>query len=805
MSDFDRSCRSENRQQQKHFTVRVLKGVLPVKSLRNYTILLLVFLLTAGFIAGCGSNGDNNGGGDDTGTVAGKITDISGNPVSGAVCSINTGETSSKETYSDTTGNDGIFNIPGVPPGTWNLLITASGYQTLTLSITVTSGGTTSVPESETQVSPSGKGTVTGTATDAANSLPLQGVSITVTGASAPAVSASDGTYTVTDITSGSQTVAAVKTGYVNYSSSVNVVADSTVTHNISMTPEQIPEPDPGKGHVKGKVIDDNENGIPGVTCTIVEKGKATITAQTDSTGNYILLNVNAGSQAVNMTKTGYNNALVGITVVEGQTVTADTVTMGTEVSTGSTLLCSIPRTGEIAARDSEDPAVSDDGGMVVFYSDQPLVATHISNDEHVYLFRSSSGVVTMVDKNYQGLESNDEGFFATISGDGSRIAFASDASDLLGQGADGNDARDIFIYDVSTGVITRVSTDFSNKAIGGNFDSDLPCISGDGNYVAFSSVADNLCNPGLYTDPGQADTVNIYRATIGSDGKTASMMMISQRQRGGECDPNDWLDGFAQPVSRNSAQPYISFDGRFVIYVSDAQKGVFWDNVGHGAADADKTLVQTPDKGRDIPGVDYDVFLCDTSKTVSTMTTFVSINEKQQTQPSFFAGGFWCSNPSVSDDGKYAAFECMDGSDTWTAASDNITDVWIKNLSTGELRRITDAGGGSRGDSTNPRISRDGTLCVFDSAADGFVQNDTNKSNDIFVYSLVNGTYTRVNLTSNNQQAEDTVTGGGNGSLEPCLSGNNNYVVFESDAKNLVQNQYFTPGSTDIYLRKWK
>lgn len=774
-----------------------------MKKNEHYAILLLMLLFVAGFIAGCGSSGGGNGSGDDTGSVMGKITDVSGTPVIGAVCAINTDDVSARETYSDTTDNDGVFNIPGVPAGTWSLTITATGYQQKTLSVTVNSGETTDVPESETQVTPSGKGTVTGIVKDAANDSPLEGVSISVTNAPAPVSSGSDGAYTLQNVTAGLQTVTAAKTNYIDYSSSVTVIADSTVSHNISMTPEDIPVPDPGKGHIKGKVIDDTGNGISGVTCTVAEKGKADITAQTDSTGNYILLNVQTGSRTVDMTKTGYDNALVQVTVVEGQTATADTVIMRTEVSTGTTLLCSVPRISENAAGVAQNPVVSDDGSMVAFLSDQRLVSIHISDEAHVYLYRRSSGTVTMVDKNPQGLEGNDDGYFPTISGNGNRIAFVSEATDLLGQGADNNDASDIFLYDVPSGVITRISTDFDNKAIGGNYDSNLPSISRDGNYVAYASIADNLCNPGLYTNPGEPDNMNIYRAALGADGKTTSTMMISQRQRGGECDPNDWQDAFAQPVPRTSVLPYISSDGRFVIYLSDAQKGDFWDTAGHGAADADKTLVQTPAKGRDIPGFDYDVFLCDTTKSVDIMTTFVSMDEKQQTQPSLQPGSA-CLNATVSDDGKIAAFDCIDAG-IWTAASDDIIDVWIKNLSTGELRRITYANGGTRGDSTNPKISRDGTLCVFDSAATGLVQNDTNNSNDIFVYSLTDGSCTRVNLNSNNEQTEDTVTGGGQGSLFPYISGNNNYVVFESDAKNLVQNQYLTPGATDVYLRKWK
>ena len=771
---------------------------------RFFLFVTLVFLLASGLIAGCG--GDDDGGGDSsTGNISGTVTNTEGNPVEGATCSITTTETDSKPVYTDTTDGDGLFLINGVPGGTWTLTINASGYQSLTLTTTINPGNTTEVPESETQVQPSGNGTVTGTVTNSGNSAAVEGAVITVTNAPNTGTSAADGTYTIENITAGVQTVTATKDGFKDYSSSVTVTANSAVTHNIAMTPDEIPTPDPGKGHITGKVQDESGNGISGVTCTVVEKGKATITAQTDSQGQYTLLNVTEGSQTVNMAKTGYDNAQVQSTVVDGQTVTAGTVTMRQEVSSGTTLLCSIPRTTEDAAKGAMNPTVSDDGSLVAFEADQPLLAIHNSANAHIYYFRRSSGVVTMVDKNTDGNEGNDNSTAAMISGDGSRVVFVSDATDLLGQGADSNDAGDIFLYDIPTGKVTRISTSFNNKNIGGNFDSQMPSISRDGTYVAFSSMADNLCNPGLYVDTNSPDTINIYRATIGDDGTTTSMMMISQRQRGGECDPNDWQDGGGNPMQRNSFFPYISSNGRYVVYLSDAQKGIFWATAGHGAGDDDKTLVQTPAQGRDLMQIDLDVFLCDTEKSVSTMTTLVSIDAEGKTQPDFIGGGFMCMLPTVSDDGKYVAFTCMDGGNTWMAQSDFITDVWLKNTTTGELTRVSACSSGIRDESQFIRVSRDGTLCSFDSSSTGFVQNDTNNSSDCFVYDIENRTYTRVNLTSNNEQAEDTVTGGGNGSMNVTLSGNNNYVVFESDAKNLVQNEYFVPGAYDVYLRKWR
>jgi len=653
---------------------------------------------------------------------------------------------------------------------------------------------------SQTQITPTGTGNVAGKVTDNSTGIALGDASITISGGPQNATSGVDGLYTLEDVIVGIHTISATRSSYRDYSSSVTVTANTTVTHNIAMTPMEIPPPEPGKGHVTGIVNDEDGNALSGVACAIVEKGKGTITAQTDSMGKYTLRNVTPGVQRVNMTKTGYSNANVDTTVVEGQTVTAETVTMRKEIASGTTLLCSIPRTKEDAAKWANEPTVSDDGGLVAFIANQPLLATHITNNIHTYLFQTSSGTVTMLDRAPDGLEGNDDCPGSFICGNGSRVAFASDATNLLGQGMDANGWGDIFLYDVSSGKVTRISTDIENKKIGGDGTSMMPSMSRDGTYVAFSSDADNLCMPGLYTNPGTPDTINVYRAAVGPDGTTSSTMMISQRLRGGECDLNDW--GGVIPI--RSMQPYISSDGRFVVYTSNAQKGIWWAAQGHGPADDDKTLTEF-DAQRDTPGIGSDIFLCDTTKTIGTWTRLVSIDKNNKTQPNIVGGGLPCMWPSVSDDGSLVAFECMDQGNTWIANSDNFFDVWVKNVNTGELKRITTANSGVRGDSNSSKISRDGTLCVFDSQSTGFVEHDTNNSLDIFVYNMTTGEYTRVNLGSNGQQAEDTVTGGGTGSEWPFLSGNNNFVVFESDAKNLASSPYFTTGATDVFLRKWQ
>ena len=84
-------------------------------------------------------------------------------------------------------------------------------------------------------------------------------------------------------------------------------------------------------------------------------------------------------------------------------------------------------------------------------------------------------------------------------------VAFSSLASNLVP--GDTNDAADIFVKDMTTGAVERVSVTSSGEQTtaspdaGGLNSSDYPCISPDGRYVTFTSWANNLA-------PGALDSV---------------------------------------------------------------------------------------------------------------------------------------------------------------------------------------------------------------------------------------------------------------------------------------------------------
>ncbi|WP_395091285.1 TolB family protein [Armatimonas sp.] len=89
-------------------------------------------------------------------------------------------------------------------------------------------------------------------------------------------------------------------------------------------------------------------------------------------------------------------------------------------------------------------------------------------------------------------------------------MAFRSVATNLVV--GDTNGVSDIFVHDRTTGITTRVSVATGGaQAVGGN--SNNPSISADGRYVAFSSTATNLV-PG---DTNGANDVFVHDRVLGT------------------------------------------------------------------------------------------------------------------------------------------------------------------------------------------------------------------------------------------------------------------------------------------------
>jgi Tol biopolymer transport system component len=129
-------------------------------------------------------------------------------------------------------------------------------------------------------------------------------------------------------------------------------------------------------------------------------------------------------------------------------------------------------------------PVISDDGRFVA-YEDQG----------NVYLFDRNGAPRTLVSHAAGSLTTlaNGASTGAVLSHDGSAIAFTSAATDLVA-GQVASSFTNVFLYkNNGSGAVRLVSGMGGSATAGGNGDSGSPAIDGDGSYIAYRSDATNL------------------------------------------------------------------------------------------------------------------------------------------------------------------------------------------------------------------------------------------------------------------------------------------------------------------------
>lgn len=148
--------------------------------------------------------------------------------------------------------------------------------------------------------------------------------------------------------------------------------------------------------------------------------------------------------------------------------------------------------------------------------------------------------------------------------------------------------------------------------------------------------------------------------------------------------------------------------------------------------------------------------------------------------------------NPAPDSSGNLVAFDTS----TAIAATDSNSnfDVYLKNITTGAVEQISvsSGGAGANAQSQDPDMSADGTRIVFESNANNLDIGDTGLDFDIFIRDLNLGTTTRISKAAGGGEADDH-------SFNPRISADGRYVVFESDATNLVAGDMNS--ASDIFL----
>ena len=385
----------------------------------------------------------------------------------------------------------------------------------------------------------------------------------------------------------------------------------------------------------------------------------------------------------------------------------------------------------------SNGVATNSNGNFVAFYSDASnLVSSDTNQARDVFIRDLSAGVTERISVGSGGVQANGSshttGGSPAISGDGQIVAFYSDASNLVA--GDTNAQPDVFVRLRGVGVTELISV--ASDGTQGNGPSVSPSISADGRFVAFQSQASNLV-PG--DTNGAADIFVRDRVAH-----------TTERVCGG-------VQG-----NRFSFSPAISADGNVVAFASAATNLVPGDTNGQ-----------------------LDIFVC-TRSTGSIERVSIAGDGTQGDGDSIL--------PAINGDGSVVGFKSL-ADNLVSGDNNNVVDVFVRDRAAGTTERISvNVNGGDANDfSFPPSISRDGRYVAFASFGTNIVPNDINHSSDVFVRDRRNAVTVQVDKNVRGEAAN-----GGVPDIAPAISGDGKQVAFVSFATNLVAGD--TNGLADVY-----
>lgn len=176
-------------------------------------------------------------------------------------------------------------------------------------------------------------GTITGTVTDLDTEAPVEGVTVTVSGADGTVATGSDGKYTVANVTIENHSVTFSKTGW--QSTSVTVAASKFNADRVATVNASLKN---ASAKITGLVLDGESNRVPlaGVTVSVGSAGSNT----SNAAGEYAIEYLAVEDYTVTFTKEGYptvTKSVVSADFVNGVAALEDVVMGGAELLRGKT------------------------------------------------------------------------------------------------------------------------------------------------------------------------------------------------------------------------------------------------------------------------------------------------------------------------------------------------------------------------------------------------------------------------------------------------------------------------------------
>jgi hypothetical protein len=351
------------------------------------------------------------------------------------------------------------------------------------------------------------------------------------------------------------------------------------------------------------------------------------------------------------------------------------------DLVTGDIVLASTSDDGKKANAASNGPSLSGDGDTVAFFS----YATNLDPADtdfviDIYVKNLVTGDISLASTSDEGDKGNGTSRDPELSHDGTMVTFWSSATNLDPADTDVDD--DVYVKSLATGDLTLAST--SSDGVKGNGFSAGPALSAQGRVVAFSSSSTNL-------HPNDGDSgSDVYVKDL----STGHVMLASASTEGVTGDDDSFLPSLASGGALKVA--FWSYARNLVPADSDSHADIYVKDLGSGEI----VLASTSSEG--VKG-DADSY-----------------------------------SPVLSASGQAVAFYSF-ARNLHPADADVASDIYVKDLSTGEIALASTSERGIKGDRNSyvATLSRDGTVAGFSSYARNLHPGDTDGIADIYVKRL--------------------------------------------------------------------
>ncbi|MFB4274278.1 S8 family serine peptidase [Nonomuraea sp. MTCD27] len=463
---------------------------------------------------------------------------------------------------------------------------------------------------------------------------------------------------------------------------------------------------------------------VPGATVTVLGVPDE-LAGTTDASGRYTIKDVPAGEYQVSAHAPGVSRSDPVAVTVGRRPATAD-VTLPRRPRTDRVSLGSDGRQGN---HDAWWPEMSGDGSVVVFASFASNLADDQDTNGELDIFATDlrTRVTERVSVPTGGGLADAFSLSPTVSRDGRFVGFNSGAANLVP--GDGNGMTDSFVRDRRTGTTEMVSV--SSEGTPGDGISGAPRLSADGRFAVFDSGAANLV-PG---DTNERNDVFLR------DRQTGRTERISVAQDGSQ------VNGNAREATISADGRYVAFqsdaadlvpgDDNGVIdsFVLDRQSGTL-KRVTGPYPDTDTSAPVISAGGTALAfgnGVGLgEIYVHDLTTGRSRMVS-ATLDGKPSNALTFA--------PSLSADGGKVVFY-SDSGELVSGDANNRSDIFLRDVAAGTTTRISAGPRGEEGDGRAdlPSISDDGRYVAFESTSANLVEGDTNKRSDVFVHDLVAG-----------------------------------------------------------------